>query len=341
MDMQQNILVHMSRCRHRIRGAGAVFAMLASLVCTAQSWAQSAWPQSRPVRIINPAAPGGSSDPLARIVAEELQRVFGGSFIVENRPGANGNIGAALVAKAEPDGHTLLMSWTGTLVSAVTMYNAKPFHPQKDFDPIVLVGSIPNVITVNAAFPANNFVEFTDYARRNPGKINFGSTGSGSSWHLSAELYKKVLGVFMVHVPYNSPAQVTTDLISGQLQAAFPGATAIAPMVRDGRFKALAVMADKRSVVLPDTPTTKELGYPQLESATWIALLAPKGTPPDITSKINTALNTALNSPAFRNRLTSMGYTPLGGTQAEFASYMDSEIKKWGEIVKFSGAKID
>ncbi|RYF32552.1 MAG: tripartite tricarboxylate transporter substrate binding protein, partial [Comamonadaceae bacterium] len=238
-------------------------------------------------------------------------------------------------------GYTLLVSWTGTLVSAVTMYNAKPFHPQKDLDPIVLVGSIPNVITVNAAFPASTFAEFTEYARKNPGKINFGSTGSGSSWHLSAELYKKVLGADMVHVPYTTPAGVTTDLIGGQLQAAFPGATAIAPLVKDGRLKAIAVMADRRSVVLPDTPTTKELGYPQLESATWIALLAPKGTSKDITGKINTTINAALSTPAFRSRLTSMGYTPLGGTQAEFASYMDGEIRKWGEIVKFSGAKID
>lgn len=298
------------------------------------------WP-TRPVRIIVPAAPGGSSDPLARMTAEELGKALGGSFVVENRPGANGNVGAALVAKAEPDGHTLLMSWTGTLVSAVTLYDAKPFHPQKDFVPIVLVGSIPNVVTVNAQMPVRSMAELTDYAKKNPGKLNFGSTGSGSSWHLSGELYKKLFGVFMVHVPYTSPGGVTTDLVSDRLQLSFPGSTAVAPLVKDGRLRALAVMADKRSAVLPDVPSTKELGYPQLASETWIGLLAPKGTPQDIVLKVNAAVNTALANPAFRNKLIAMGYTPMGGSGADFASYMDSEIKKWAEVVKFSGAKID
>lgn len=298
------------------------------------------WP-SRPVRIIVPAAPGGSSDPLARMTAEELGRALGSSFVVENRPGANGNVGAAMVAKAEPDGYTLLMSWTGTLVSAVTMYDAKPFHPQKDFVPMVLVGSIPNVVTVNAQLPVRSLDELTAYAKKNPGRLNFGSTGSGSSWHLSGELYKKMFGVFMVHVPYTSPGGVTTDLVSDRLQLSFPGSTAVAPLVKDGRLRALAVMADKRSAVLPDVPSTKELGHPQLASETWIGLLAPRGTPPEIVQKVNATMNAALAQPAFRERLVSMGYTPLGGSSAHFSEYMDGEIKKWAEVVKFSGAKID
>ena len=321
-----------------VRGAGALLA--AALVAAAASVHAQGWP-TRPVRIIVPAAPGGSSDPLARMTAEELGKALGGSFVVENRPGANGNVGAALVAKAEPDGHTLLMSWTGTLVSAVTLYDAKPFHPQKDFVPIVLVGSIPNVITVNAQMPVRTMAELTDYAKKNPGKLNFGSTGSGSSWHLSGELYKKMFGVFMVHVPYTSPGGVTTDLVSDRLQLSFPGSTAVAPLVKDGRLRALAVMADKRSAVLPDVPSTKELGYPQLASETWIGLLAPKGTSPEIVQKVNAAVNAALARPAFRDKLIGMGYTPMGGSGADFAGYMDSEIKKWAEVVKFSGAKID
>lgn len=321
-----------------VRGAGAL--LVAALVAAAASVHAQSWP-TRPVRIIVPAAPGGSSDPLARMTAEELGKALGGSFVVENRPGANGNVGAALVAKAEPDGHTLLMSWTGTLVSAVTLYDAKPFHPQKDFVPIVLVGSIPNVITVNAQMPVRTMAELTDYAKKNPGKLNFGSTGSGSSWHLSGELYKKMFGVFMVHVPYTSPGGVTTDLVSDRLQLSFPGSTAVAPLVKDGRLRALAVMADKRSAVLPDVPSTKELGYPQLASETWIGLLAPKGTSPEIVQKVNAAVNAALARPAFRDKLIGMGYTPMGGSGADFAGYMDSEIKKWAEVVKFSGAKID
>ncbi|MDB5828968.1 MAG: hypothetical protein JWQ73_3188 [Variovorax sp.] len=321
-----------------VAAACAALGAFAALTCiTAHA---DGWP-TRAVRIIVPAAPGGSSDPLARIVAEELGQKLHQSFIVENRPGANGNVGAAMVAKAEPDGNTLLLSWTGTLVSAVTMYNSKPFNPQKDFEPIVLIGSIPNVVTVSGLLPVKNVAELTAYAKEHPNTLNFGSTGSGSSWHLSGELYKKTFGVDMVHVPYTSPSAVLTDLVSNRLQVSFPGATAVAPLVKDGKLRALAVMADKRSEVLPDTPTTKELGYPKLESATWIALLAPKGTSPEVVNKVNSVVNAALADPAFRQRLVVMGYTPLGGTGAQFASYMDSEIVKWSEIVKFSGAKID
>ena len=328
-------LTSLRTVRRRCLGAAALLACGLAAPAHAEGW------PTRPVRIIVPAAPGGSSDPLARMTAEELGKALGGSFVVENRPGANGNVGAAMVAKAEPDGHTLLMSWTGTLVSAVTLYDAKPFHPQKDFVPIVLVGSIPNVITVNMQMPVRTMAELTDHAKKNPGKLNFGSTGSGSSWHLSGELYKKMFGVFMVHVPYTSPGGVTTDLVSDRLQLSFPGSTAVAPLVKDGRLRALAVMADKRSSVLPDVPSTKELGYPQLASETWIGLLAPKGTAPEIVQKVNAALNAALARPAFRDKLIGMGYTPMGGSGADFAGYMDSEIKKWAEVVKFSGAKID
>jgi tripartite-type tricarboxylate transporter receptor subunit TctC len=288
----------------------AAAALAAAGVASAQAW------PSRTVRIVVPAGPGGSSDPLARLVAEELGRAFGQNFVVENRPGANGNIGAQSVAKAAPDGHTLLFGWTGTLVSAVTMYDAKPFHPERDFEPIVLIGSIPNIVLVNTALPVKTFKELLAFARANPGKLNFGSTGSGSSWHLSGELIKKSEGVFMVHVPYTAPSPALTDLMSDQLQLAMPG-------------------------VLPDVPTTKELGYPRLESATWMSLLAPKGTPPEIVAKLNAAVNASLKTPAVRERLLSMGYTPMGGTPEDFTRYMRAEIVKWGEVVKFSGAKVD
>lgn len=328
------------RGRTLIQNLSCALFVTAGLLGASSCVKAQTWP-SRTVAIVNPAAPGGSSDPLARIVAEILSKEFGGSFIVENRPGANGNIGAAYVAKSAPDGNILLMSWTGTLVSAVTMYGSKPFNPMTDFEPIVLIGSIPNVITVDAKLPITNLKELAEYAKKNPNGVNFGSTGSGSSWHLSAELFNKVMGVKMTHVPYNSPAAVTKDLVGGELQAVFPGTMTIATLVKEGRLRALAVMAPERTSVLPDVPTTKELGYPQLESATWMALLAPKGTPKEITSKINKAINDSLATPAMRNRLTSLGYTPMGGTSAEFSTYMAGEIKKWDEIVKFSGAKID
>ena len=316
--------------------------LVAFVLCSAAftSLAQT-WPTARPVKVIVPSAPGGSSDPLARMFAEELGVALGGNFIVENRPGANGNVGASFAAKAEPDGYTLLFSWPGTLVSAVTMYKAKPFHPINDFEPIVLIGSIPNVIAVDAKLPIKSLNDLTAYARQHPGKLNFGSTGSGSSWHLAAELYKKVMGVQMVHVPYTSPAAVNKDLIGGDLQVVFPGTMAIASLVKDGRLRALAIMADSRTSVLPDIPSTKELGFPELESTTWFALLAPKGTSPVITNKVNQTVNVLLTKPALREKMTNLGYTILGGPPQQLTALMKSEIVKWGEVVQFSGAKID
>lgn len=299
------------------------------------------WPSARPVKIILPATPGGSSDPLARLMAEELGRTLGGNFIVENKPGANGNVGASFVAKADPDGYTILFSWTGTLISAVTLYKAKPFHPINDFESIALIGSIPNVITVDARLPIKSLSDLTEYAKKNPDKINFGSTGSGSSWHLAAELYKKVTGVKMVHVPYTSPAAVNKDLIGGDLQAVFPGTMAVSALVKDGRLRALAIMSDARTSVMPDVPTTKELGFPQLESTTWFAFLAPKGTPQEIVNKMNQAVNTILAKPDIRQKLSNLGYTPMGGTPQQLKDYMGTEITKWGEVVAFSGAKVD
>lgn len=320
--------------------AGALGAIVLPAPAFAQPASAQAWPE-RPVRIIIPAAPGGSSDPLARLVAEELSRVFKQPFPVENRPGANGNIGSAMAAKSPPDGHTLLFGWAGTLVSAVTLYGAKPYHPQKDLDPIVLIGSIPNVLLVNPAVPVRTLDEFTTYLRRNPGKLNFGSTGSGSSYHLSGELHKKLTGTFMTHIPYTSPGSVFSDLLSGQIEVAYPGLTAAIPYVRDGRLRALAVMADKRSDSLPNVPTTHELGQPKLVSETWFGLLAPKGTPATITARINETVNAAMTNPRFRGRLLEMGYTPLGGTPERFATMLSDDIVKWGEVVRFSGAKID
>lgn len=315
-------------------------AALLMVSASSETLAQS-WPTARPVKVIVPATPGGSSDPLARLMAEELGGALGGNFVVENRPGANGNVGASYAAKAEPDGYTLLFSWPGTLVSAVTMYKAKPFHPINDFEPIVLIGSIPNVIAVDAKLPVRSLNDLTEYAKKNPGKLNFGSTGSGSSWHLAAELYKKVTGVQMVHVPYTSPAAVNKDLIGGDLQAVFPGTMAIASLVKDGRLRALAIMADSRTSVLPDVPSTKELGFPELESTTWFAFLAPKGTSPEIVKKVNQTVNTLLTKPAVREKMTNLGYTIMGGTPQQLTDYMKSEIVKWGEVVEFSGAKID
>lgn len=315
-------------------GVAAAVLVASGLACA------QAWP-TKTIRLIVPAAPGGSADPLARAVAEELSKQLQQAVVVENRPGANGNIGAALVAKSAPDGYTLLLGWPGTLVSAVTLYDAKPFHPLKDFEPIVIVGSVPNVVLVKPSLPVKTLAELTEYVRENPAKLNFGSTGSGSSYHLSGELYKKVAGVSMTHVPYASPGAVFTDLLGGRLDLAFPGAAAAAPYARDGRLRVIALMSDKRSETLPNVPTTTELGFPQLTSETWLGVLAPKGTPADVTKRINGILNASLKSSAFRERLTTLGYTLAGGTPEQFTATIRDDIVKWAEVVKFSGAKID
>lgn len=315
--------------------------LVAALSLTALHAAQAqAWP-SKPIRLIVPAAPGGSADPLARLVADELGRVLQQPLVVENRPGANGNLGAVMAVKSPADGYTLLFGWAGTVVSAATLYDSKPYNPQRDLDPIVTVGSVPNIVVLNPSIPAGSLAELTAYAKKNPGKLNFGSTGSGSSYHLSGELYKKTVGVFMVHVPYSSPGAVLTDLVGGRLELAFPGVTAAAPFVKDGRLKAIALMADKRADLLPDVPTTAELGQPSLVSETWFGLFAPAGTPPEIKAKVNETINAALKTPAFRARLVALGYTPLGGTPQQFAKTLSDDIRKWGEVVKFSGAKVD
>lgn len=315
--------------------------LVAALSLTAMHAVQAqAWP-SKPIRLIVPAAPGGSADPLARLVADELGRVLQQPLVVENRPGANGNLGSAMAVKSPADGYTLLFGWAGTVVSAATLYDSKPYNPQKDLDPIVTVGSVPNIIVLNPSIPARSLAELTAYAKKNPGKLNFGSTGSGSSYHLSGELYKKTVGVFMVHVPYSSPGAVLTDLVGGRLELAFPGVTAAAPFVKDARLKAVAVMSDKRSDLLPDVPTTAEAGQPSLVSETWFGLFAPAGTPPEIKAKVNETINAALKTPAFRARLVALGYTPLGGTPQQFAKTLSDDIRKWGEVVKFSGAKVD
>ncbi|WP_353235389.1 tripartite tricarboxylate transporter substrate binding protein, partial [Diaphorobacter ruginosibacter] len=281
------------------------------------------WP-SKPVRIIVPAAPGGSADPLARLIAEELGKSLHQSFVVENRPGANGNIGSASVAKAPADGYTLLYGWTGTLVPALTLYGAKAYHPQKDLDPIVLIASTPNLISVLPSLGVKSVDELTAYAKSHPGQLNFGSTGSGSSYHLAGELLKKSAGISMTHVPYASPGAIFTDMLGGRTQVVFSGIAAAAPYAKDGRLRALAVMAKQRSPMLPDTPTTVELGHPDLVFDTWFGLLAPKNTPEDIRARINEAVNAALNTAQIRERIVTLGFEPLGGTSEQFVSALAS-----------------
>lgn len=300
------------------------------------------WP-SKTVTIVVPfGAGGGTTDPLARLFAEELGKAsLGATFVVDNKPGANGSIGAAYVKNAPPDGHVVLFTGAGTMTTNLALYKTLPYHPQKDFEPIIVVGHVPNILVISPSIPANNVKEFVDYLKKNPGKANFGSTGNGSSMHTAGELFRQATQTSMTHVPFNGAGPATTALLSGEVPVMFQLVPGIAEHVKAGKVKALAVMAPKRSSVLPDVPTMAEAGFPNLESYTWLCFSAPKGTPPAVVERFNGAVNNVLAQPVFRERLAAMGVEPMGGTPAQFASFMDAEIKKWGEVVRRAGVVIE
>lgn len=294
------------------------------------------WPEAgKTIQIIVPApGGGGTGDTIARIVADELSKTLKTSIIVDNKPGANGNIGAAAAATARPDGYRLLFSWAGTLAVNPNLYKNLSFDPIKDFEPIGLIADVPNILVVNDSLPAKTLDEFIQYVKANPGKINFGSTGMGSSMHLAGELFMRETGTKMVHVPYNAPGQATTNLIANDIQAMFQLVPGIAGQVKVGKVRALALMADQRSPALPDVPTMKELGHPALMSSTWFALLAPKGTPTPILDTLNKDLNEVLAKPEVRQRLAALGASPLVGTREQLRAHLAAETAKWAKIIR-------
>jgi tripartite-type tricarboxylate transporter receptor subunit TctC len=294
------------------------------------------WPQpGKPIQLIVPA-PGGSGtgDTIARVLAEELQSRLKANFVVDNKPGANGNIGAAAASQMPGDGAHFLFSWAGTLAVNKALYKNLPFDAQKDFVPIVLVADVPNILVINNDIPAKDLAEFERYAKANPGKLNFGSTGIGSSMHLAGELFMRETGAQMTHVPYNAPGTATTNLIAGDIQLMFQLIPGIAGQIKSGKVRAIAVMAPHRSPALPDVPTTAELGQPRLLSSTWFALLAPKGTAPAIVARMNAVSNEILADPAVKKRLADMGATTIGGTPEQLARHLAEETEKWGRLVR-------
>jgi len=299
------------------------------------------WPAAgRPIQLTVPSpGGGGTGDTIARLLAEQLAINLKTSIVIDNRPGANGNIGAAAAAKFQPDGYRFLFSWAGTLAVNITLYEKIAYDPQKDFDPIALICDVPNILVLNSTLPPKTVKEFVAYTQANPGKLNFGSTGIGSSMHLAGELFMRETGAKMVHVPFNAPGVATTNLISNEIQLMFQLIPGIATQVKGGKVNALAVMSPTRSPALPDVPTTTELGFPKLQSTTWFALLAPRGTPPEIIAKMNLEVNKILKDPAFTKRLADIGATPLGGSPKDLSDHLGSEITKWGSLIKANGIK--
>ncbi len=294
------------------------------------------WPQPGKTIQITVPAPGGSGtgDTIARVLAEELQSRLKTTFVIDNKAGANGNIGAAAAATAPGDGYHFLFSWAGTLAVNKSLYKNLPFDAQKDFVPILLLADVPNILVVNNDMPAKTLAEFERYAKSNPGKLNYGSTGIGSSMHLAGELFMRETGAQMVHVPYNAPGTATTNLISNEIQLMFQLIPGIAGQVKSGRVRPIAVMAPQRSPALPDVPTTAELGQPRLLSSTWFALLAPKGTPANVIARMNAVSNEILADPAVKKRLADMGASTLGGTPQQLAEHLAAETEKWGRVVR-------
>jgi len=314
--------------------------LLLFLACFSTLGHSQAWP-SKPVKFIVPAGPGGTIDPLSRFIADTYTKVFGHNFLIENRPGAQGNTGLAAIAKAEPDGTTIGMAASSMIAINPHLYKTMPYDPRKELMGIVLVGDVPNILVVHPDVPVRTLAEFTAYVKSNPGKLNFGSTGNGSSMHLAGELYKTLTSTSMAHIPYKIPADATNDLISGRTQLMFQLMTGIQTQVKAGRVRPIAVLSDKRWPGLPDVATTGEQGMPQLRSSVWFAVVAPHGLPQPIAERINSETNKLLKDTEFRAKILGLGAAPMGGSAADFRKLYDEEWTRWAEVVKVSGAKID
>ena len=322
------------------RWLAATLLAVASLTAQAQSW------PSKPVRIIVPFPPGGTTDIVARSLGAELQKMWQQPVVVENRPGAGGNIGADLVAKSPNDGYTLLMGTVGTHSINAALFaqsgNKMPFDPVKDFVPITLAAGVPNVMVVNAKVPVNSVNEFIAYAKARPGQLNMASSGNGTSIHLTGELFKTMTGTYMVHLPYRGSAPAMSDLLAGNTNVMFDNLPSALPHIKSGRLRALAVTSRVRSPALPDVPTIEEAtNLKGFDASSWFGLFAPAGTTRAIVDKIQGDVTKALAVPEVRERFVAQGAQPGGTTPEQFAAFIRAETDKWAKVVKISNAKVD
>ena len=315
--------------------------ILAALVVAVPLQATAQTYPNKPVRLIVPFPAGGTTDLLARAMAQKFSEALGQQFVVDNRPGAGGNIGADIVAKSAPDGYTLLMGTVGTHAINPSLYAKMPYDHVKDFVPVVLVAGVPNVLVVNPGVPVKTVAELIKAAKDQPGSINFASSGNGTSIHLSGELFKSLTGVQMAHIPYKGSAPALTDLLGGQVQIMFDNLPSALPHIKSGKLRALAVTSSKRAPALPDLPTIAESGVPGFEASSWFGILAPAGTPRDIVMRINVEANKALQSAEMKEKLLGQGAEAVGNPPEFFADTIRTETTKWAKVVKDSGAKVD
>ena len=316
-------------------------AMLAGIVALSSSTLRAEPYPAKPIRLVVPFPPGGPLDVVARSVGQKLSEAWGQPVVIDNRPGAGGNIGADLVAKSAPDGYTILEGALSTHAVNVTLYGKLPYDPIKDFAPITLVAVTPNVLVVNPSLPVSSVAALVAYAKANPGKLSFGSGSNGSAGHLAGELFKREAGIDMVHIPYKGGAPALQALLAGDTQLMFDNLANSTPQLKAGKLKALAVTTAKRSALAPELPTLAESGFTGFDIYTWWGFLAPAGTPKEIIDQWNAELTRILNAPEMRALFAQQGAEPSPTTPEQFAALIRSEIPKYARIVKDSGAKVD
>lgn len=321
----------------------SLFTFFAALLCTntitALAQTTSSWPD-KPIKIIVGYSAGGATDVLARLVAVKMTGTLGQTVIVENKPGANSNVGAELVARAPADGYTLYAYSIANTIN-MSLYPKLGYDSIKDFEPIGMIAKIPNILVVNPNLPIKTVADYVRYAKDSKDGITFASSGSGSSIHLSGEMFKMQAKIQMLHIPYKGSAPAVTDLLGGQVESMFDNAPSSLPHVQAGKLRPIAITSAQRSPSLPDVPTLAESGYPGFDVQSWFALVAPAGTPKAIIEKLNAALNKALAAPDVRQRLQELGATPDPGTPEKMRDFASAEVKRWREVVKASGAKAE
>jgi tripartite-type tricarboxylate transporter receptor subunit TctC len=310
------------------------------LCCAVAAFAASAqqYP-TRPVRFVVPFAPGGSVDTLARTIGPRLSDTLGQQIVVDNRPGGNGDIGMLIVAKAPPDGYTILLGYIANLAIAPSLYPKMPYDPARDYAPVTQIATSPNVLTAHPSVQAKGLQELIALAKAKPGSVNFASTGVASVGHLTGELLNSLAGMKMTHVPYKGGGQAIIDLVGGHVQVMFSGFSAAMPHIKSGKARALAVTGARRSPALPDVPTIAEQGFPGVEATAWYGVLAPAGAPQPVVVRLHRELVKVLKLPDVVQRLDALGFEMVGSTPEQFSSYMRTETAKWAKVVKASGAK--
>ena len=296
---------------------------------------------SKPVRLVVPFTPGGSTDILARAVGQKLSESWGQPVVIDNRPGAGGIIGMETVARAAPDGYTLVMGHVGTLAANPALYKTLPYDPVKDFAPVTLIAMVPNVLVVGPAMPTRTVAEFIALAKAKPGKFDYGSGGNGSAAHLATEYFKLTAGVDLQHIPYKGTAPALADLLGGQIALMITGLPPVLPHAKSGKLRILGVASLHRLKQFPDIPTIAESGVPGFEATQWYGILAPAATPKDIVAKLNREFVKSLRDPAVAEKLAGEGADPVGDSPEQFAAFIRSEIDLWGRVIRATGARAD